>query len=189
MDTEKVLPNDMRINSYVEDCPEEIRLELEEARERNAIRDVLDIDIEFESLDNLKVLASLAYALNERFVQQDDHRAYETMYRGVVFGYQVARMIQGEEANFDAGSYIGRLLEQPDCYDRLISDTQLYLQDNEQLSIFLSEYVDELDGGRGYPHLAEVASSVVFMLTERSLADRFLAETSKNASVEEFEAR
>ncbi len=189
MDTEKVLPNDMRINSYVEDYPEEIKLEIDEAREKNVLCDLLDIDLEFETLGNLKVLASLANSLNERFVKQDDVKAYESMYRGVVFAYQITRIVQGEEANFDAGVYIGSLLKQPDNYDQLIRDTQFYLQDNEQLCDFLGEYVDELDGGRGYPHLAELASSVVFMLCERYLADKFLAETSKNATVEAFESR
>lgn len=189
MDTEKVLPNDMRLNSYVEDYPEEMKLEIDEAREKNVLKDLLDIDIEFETLSNLKVLASLAYSLNERFVKQDDVKAYESMYRGVIFAYQVTRIVQGEEANFDASVYIRSLLEQPDRYDQLIRDTQFYLQDNRQLCDFLGEYVDELDDGRGYPHLAELASSVVFMLCERSLADRFLAETAKNASVEEFESR
>ena len=189
MDTEKVLPNDMRLNSYVEDYPEEIKMEIDEVRDKNTLCDPLDVDIEFETIGNLKVLASLAYALNERFVQQDDHRAYEAMYRGVVFAYQLTRMVQGEEASFDAGSYIGQLLKQPDKYDQLIRDTQFYLQDNDQLCEFLGDYVDELDGGRGYPHLAELAASVVFMLSERSLADKFLAESAKNATVEEFKSR
>ena len=189
MDTEKVLPNDMRINSYVEDYPDEMLLEIDEAREKNSLNDLLDVDIEFESINNLKILASLAYALNERFVQQDDHKAYETMYRGVVFAYQVTRTVQGEETSFDAGSYIGRLLKQPDSYDRLLQDTQLYLQDNQQLSEFLGGYVDEIDDNRGYPHLAELAGAVVFMLSERALADKFLAESAGNVTVEEFGSR
>lgn len=188
MDTEKLLPMDMRLDSYFESCADELEAELSDLRLKNAAKDILDYEVEFSSMNNLLAFASLALSVNENLVLQQGEGSYETMYRSVVFAYQMAGIIQGNTISFNATPYLSRLFQNPDGYDELIRDTQLYLEDNPNLDTFIGHYADELDGGRGFVHLAEISAALVFMLSERALAEEFIAEETQHCTVEELDS-
>lgn len=176
----------MRLDSYFELCGDELEAGLNEIRLSNAADDIIDHEVEFSTMQNLRAFASLARSVNNDLVHQDDERAYEAMYRAVVFAYQIAGSFQGSSVSFDAAPYLARLIHEPEGYDALRRDTQLYLGDNPNLDAFLECYVGELDGGRNYPHLVETTAAMVFMLTERAFAEEFLAEETQHCSIDEI---
>lgn len=176
----------MRLDSYFEFCGDDLEAELNEIRLKNAAEDILDHEVEFGTMNNLRAFVSLARSVNENLVPPHDELAYEAMYRAVVFAYQVARAFQGSRVSFDAAPYLGRLFNEPEGYNALVRDTEIYLEDNPNLDAFLECYIGELDGGRNCPHLVETTAALVFMLTERALAEEFLAEETQHCSIGEI---
>lgn len=186
MDFEKMLSNDMRLDMFLSEYPTVLHREIEELRYKNPDKDILDIDVEFNNLTNLQASATLAYVISKRLLHHDDHKAYEVMYRSIVFSCQIARAIQGDDSHFDAGRYLVTVIDKPDGYQQIINDTRHYLSDNPHVDNLLDYYADELDGGRGYQHLVELAGALVFMLSERSLAERLIADEVSGCSMEEL---
>lgn len=186
MDSEKLLPNDQRLNTYFDEYGDEVRYEIDEVQ-RLQDGNLLSVDLEFHSYEVLKNIASIAYALEKRVIKQGDMQVFEAMYRGVLFSYQAAGIVYGESLSFDAGRYLRTIADEDDGYETLVKDVHLYLGANPAVGELLEYYIDELDEGRNYHHAVELAGGMIFMLSERALAERFIREDASNCSMDELD--
>lgn len=179
MDSEKVLPHDMRFETHIQVGSDRVVREIDRIRdkEQEPFRDIVEVDFELENLDNVEVMASLAYWVNKEIIPDSDRSTYETMYRTIMFVNQVSRFVhEGEVPGFDAGRYLGQVIPCDDSFGRVVDDVSIYLADNPSIGDLLEYYSGEIDGGRGHADLVELMGGLVFMLIERSKAERFIAE-------------
>lgn len=191
MDSEKLLPNDARLDTYFREFGDEVRYDLDEI-ERSQQGNLLSVDREFQTYETLQILASIAFALERRVIKQGDMKVYESVHRAVTFAYQAAHVVHEEAINFetmgfDASTYLRTIADTDDGYDRFVRDVQLYLNDNPSVAELLDYYIDDIDDGRNYHHAAELAGGMMFMLIERAMANRFISEESKNCSIAELD--
>lgn len=177
MDSEKVLPRDMRFETYLSDRSEAVLNEVDRARSKEFFSDLLDLDFEFESIDNTLMVYSLAKAVNEYVLPDGNRESHETMYRAGMFAYQVSKFVHdGEVIGFEAGRYLQHIIPREDAYEQLVEDVSLYLEDNQAVGEFFDYFSGEIDGGRGYGELADLMGGLMFMLIERFKAEQFIAE-------------
>ena len=178
MDSEKVLPRDMRFETYIRDHTDDVIGEVDRLRHNKPFRgDIIDANFELESLENMEIMASLAYWINKEIIPDSDRASYETMYRTIMFVNQVSRFVhKGEVLAFNAGRYLEQVIPLEDSFGQLADDVSVYLNDNPGIRELLDYYSGELDGGRSHTDLVELSGGLVFMLIERSKAERFIAE-------------
>ena len=188
MDSERLLPDEHRLQTFFAQCGDEVRLEIDDVT-RAQQGNLLAVDVEFDSYQRLQALASIAFALENRVIQQGDMQIYEAMYRAVVFSYQVSEIVYGDSIPLDAGAYLRTVADKEDGYDTFIQDVRYYLEDNPAVAELLRYYLDDIDEGRSYHYAAELAGGMMFMLVERGLAERFILEESQNASMDRFTDR
>jgi hypothetical protein len=187
MDSERIVPNDKRFNTHFSERDQEMILKIVEIQDEYS--DVLNPLIEFPDLNTPIMIGSLAKALNEDILRLNDSAAWEAMYRAMAFSYQVATMIHGEPAQYDARVYLVALVNKPkNGLDQLNDDVFGYLGDNPHVYSFIARYAEELDGDRDQRYLVEMSAGLMFMLTERCLGEQHIRGAMKNSSMEDFES-
>ncbi|HAC56461.1 TPA: hypothetical protein DCF80_03080 [Candidatus Saccharibacteria bacterium] len=182
MDSEKVLPRDHRIDPLLEECGDEVRLEIDDRQLGN--EEILDPSIELEDYDSFRYFS--------RFVQHealgvDDEVSRVAIYRAMVFAYEVTQIIHEENARLSVVSYVQHIARSADREEQLRQDVQYYLADNPNIHDLIQYYLDEIDQGREKPEAIELGAGLVFMLVERNLANHWIHETAVSASPSMFE--
>jgi hypothetical protein len=70
--------------------------------------------------------------------------------------------------------------------DALIGDTQEYLQRRPGLDALLGYYMSEIDRSGLHNDLAEIFAALVFMVSERSIAEQYIRARLQTAVVTDF---
>lgn len=180
MDSERILPLDQRINHRLIEDGDEVLGWLDALLEKTDYENILDIDVEFRNLRNIRVFDSLAEALEDDFIQSEKEGAKAALYRSMLFAYQVAERTQPDDTTeIAAGPYISYLRQQGEPFEELHREVRSYLNENQEIRFLLDYYMDELDEGRDRHAYTLLGAGLVFMLAERSMGERFLLGTQQ----------
>lgn len=180
MDHERLLPYAQRLDYRLAENGDEIYEWLEGLLEKTDCENLLDIDVEFASLRNIRIFDSLAEVLDEEFVSDEKTGVKDSMYRGMMFAFQVAERAQpGDRTEIVIGPYVKYLRRCDNPFQELFQDVRSYLNENREIRLLMDFYSDELDEGRDRHAHALLGAGLVFMLAERSMGERFLAGTQK----------
>lgn len=180
MDSERILPLEQRINHRLDQGGEEVFEWLEKLLSNSDYENLLDPDVEFASLRNIRIFDAMAETIEEEFIRSDKAQAQEALYRAMMFAFQVAERMQPDDTTeVVAGPYFTYLRRQTDPFKELHRDVRLYLKENEEIRLLLDFYSDELDEGRDRHAYTLLGAGLVFMLAERSMGERFLRGTQK----------
>lgn len=174
MDSERMLPKDNKLDTWVRDFADEIRDELEAISEHQENNDViLQTFIESDSVSANNFRAAAKFLHKEVF--QEDEKAYETIHRAVFFANQVAGFIYSEDLGYRIEDYLQELFVSDDPRHRLEVDVRgSYLVENPAVRDFLRTYSRSIDQYRGHENLVETVGGMVCMLVERSLGEQFI---------------
>lgn len=184
MDSERILPRESRLDTWVRDFADEIRDELEAISENQENNDIiLQAFMESDSVSTNNFRAAAKF-LHEEVFQEGD-KAQETIRRAVFFANQVAGFIYSEDLGYRIEDYLQELFESADPRHRLEVDVRgNYLVENPAVRDFLRSYALAIDQYRGHENLVETVGGMVCMLVERSLGEQFihsgLYESSSN---------
>lgn len=180
MDSERILPAEQRINHRLEEDGEEVFAWLEGLLSRSDYENLLDPDVEFASLRNVRIFDAMAETIEDEFIRSNKTQAQEALYRAMMFAFQVAERTQPEDTTeIVAGPYFAYLRQQADPFEELHRDVRTYLKENQEIRYLLDFYNDELDEGRDRHAYTLLGAGLVFMLAERSMGERFLRGTQK----------
>lgn len=174
MDSERVLPRESRLDTWVRDFADEIRDELEAISEHQENNDIiLQSFMESDSVNSNNFRAAAKFLHTEVF--QEDEKAQDTIHRAVFFANQVAGFIYSEDLGYRIEDYLQELFENDDPRHRLELDVRGgYLVENPAVRDFLRTYARAIDQYRGYENLVETVGGMVCMLVERSLGEQFI---------------
>ena len=113
MDSERVLPKESRLDTWVRDYADEIRDELEAIKDHQENNDIiLQSFIESDSVSVTNFRAAADFLHHEVF--QEDERARETIHRAVFFANQIAGFIYSEDLGYRIEDYLQVLFESDD---------------------------------------------------------------------------
>lgn len=189
--SERMLPKENKLDTWVRDFAVEIRDELEaicESQENNDI--ILRSFMESDSVSTTNFRAAARF-LHE-IVFKEDEKAYETIHRAIFFANQVAGLVYGEGLGYRIDDYLQELFVDDDPRHRLEVDVRgNYLVENPAIRDFLKTYSLSVDQYRGHKNLVETVGGMTFMLVERGLGDQFirsgLYEEATSGAAELFE--
>jgi hypothetical protein len=174
MDSERVLPKESRLDTWVRDFADEIRDELEAISEHQDNSDIIlqsFMESDSTNANNFRAAAKFLHAE----VFQEGEKAQETIVRAVFFANQVAGFIYSEDLGYRIEDYLQELFENDDPRHRLELDVRgSYLVENPAVRDFLRTYARAIDQYRGHENLVETVGGMVCMLVERSLGEQFI---------------
>lgn len=174
MDSEHVLPSEQRLNARLVEMGDVTVEWLDGLLEDSDYENLIDIDVEFESLRHIIYFDQLAEALESEFIESARPGAKEALYRAMFFAFQVAGKVQDGPTTVSPGPYIQYLRGRPEPFREMHADVNAYLIENPEIRFLLDYYHDELDEGRDRHAYTLLGAGLVFMLAERSQGDRFL---------------
>ena len=174
MDSERILPRESRLDTWVRDFADEIRDELEAISEHQENNDIILQTFMDSHSVNTNNFRAAARFLHEEVFQEDD-KAQETIHRAVFFANQIAGFIYSEDLGYRMEDYLQELFESTDPRHRLEIDVRgNYLVENPAVRDFLKSYALAIDQYRGHENLVETVGGMVCMLVERSLGEQFI---------------
>lgn len=180
MDSERILPLDQRINYRLIEDGDEVFGWIDALLEKSEYENILDLDVEFNSLRNIRVFDALAEALDDDFIESEKEGAKAALYRAMMFAFQVSERTQPDDTTeITAGPYITYLKRQDEPFQELYREVRTYLSENREIRFLLDFYMDELDEGRDRHAYTLLGAGLVFMLAERSMGERFLQGTQQ----------
>lgn len=174
MDSERMLPRESRLDTWVRDYADEIREELESISEQQQNNDIIiESFIESDSITCNNFRAAAKFLHEEVF--KEDEKAAETIHRAVFFANQVAGFIFSEDMGYRIEDYLQELFVSTDPRHMIEVDVRgRYLVENPAVRDFLRSYARAIDQYRGYESLVETVGGMVCMLVERSLGEQFV---------------
>lgn len=192
MNLESLLPREQRLDDCMDTMIDAIDEEIEALRLRQPGSDVIDIELEFNHTGNVAYLTSVSEALVGDFIENrattdDSRETHESVYRAVLFAYQVAMSIYGTDTKIRVSTYLAELMGADDPRANFEQDIHDFLSDNQYVDAFIGAYVDDIDETRNQLAAVELATGMIFMLYERKNAELYVQEQFASAEPSYFE--
>lgn len=114
-------------------------------------------------------------------------QARDAVYRSICFAAQVCDYILPDNYSCDLMSYMSERTDDWNNIGALGEDSRRYLSSRQAVATLLDDYMSEIDPSQDYSGDAELFASLVFMLSERSIGQRYIAESIDTLDISQLE--
>lgn len=181
---EDVLPFEQSLEGNVADLREELAQLFETTKESNG--DIIDADDEMRR--DIVMLGKFSDIVGKIVARSEDEvvQASEAVYRSVCFAAAVSDGVLPSTYSCELLGYIQERTSDASDLSPIMEDSQQYLQYRPELDSLIGEYMPDIDRSGRYNHVAELFSTLVFMLSERSIGEQYLQANIDDISPSDF---
>lgn len=187
--SEKFLPQDYQFEEIVRFCGVEVRDWIEGIQDEWL--DVIDPQTELDR--NFRSLYALAASLGREILKDTDNDDSEALinalYRGMVFGLQVADKLQVRTVPaLSVHDYL-KGCQDGDICNYIIRTINEYLGARPEIDSLIYSYAAELDASEKLGHIVEMGAGMMLLLSERTYGEYYFRDAMEAIEPDDFSDR